>query len=214
MGWRGGSLFGTNPNCEPQTSEDDIILLMADGVHDNTNATILRLKEPNRLVFQHTVDPFRESGTHGDFSDRLANHIVDTDADLLAKHQRGRAIRPAENIPGKLDRVTLFIYRTRHEHTDIGLFDMLTVPAVEGLYSELAAHARSMSSPFKVQSLSPHSTECVTITVHSFTAANTPQISPDQPRNNRSVSLNSPNPTSPRPTPAHRLLCSLAAPRG
>ena len=99
MVWRGGSLFGSNPNCEPQKFEDDIILLMADGVHDNTNATIRRFKEPNGLVFQHTVAPIRESGTHGDFSDRLATHIVDTDSDLLAYHQRGRAIRPAENIP-------------------------------------------------------------------------------------------------------------------
>ena len=77
-----------------------------------------------------------------------------------------------------LDHATLWIYRTRHERADIGLVDTLTVPAVEGLSSELSAHAQSKSSPFKVKCLSPHSTELVTVTVHSFSAPTPPKSPP------------------------------------
>ena len=77
-----------------------------------------------------------------------------------------------------LDHATLWIYRTRHERADIGLVDTLTVPAVEGLSSELSAHAQSKSSPFKVKCLSPHSTERVTVTAHSLC----PEHAPNPPR--------------------------------
>ena len=93
----GGSLFGSNTILEPQTSEDGDIILTADGISDNLNANIRRIHEPNRLHFQHAAIPLlQESATHGDFAGRLATHIVETAADLLAHHQSGRSVCPAE----------------------------------------------------------------------------------------------------------------------
>ena len=78
-------------------SEDDDIILVTHGVNENLNATIGHLHEPNGLSFQHAaVAVIQESATHGDFAGRIATNIVETPADLLANHQRGRAVRPQD----------------------------------------------------------------------------------------------------------------------